>query len=344
MRCALAMLVIAAPLDAQSGGIVGRVLNRDGALPLPYSVVAIPELGREEFTDDSGSFRLSGLPPRALTLRVRRLGFTPVEARVTVRPGAVDTVHVALQRVAVRIATVEVREHPPCREPGQRSIARDSLTAFVYAQLRENADQYRLLSRDYPFAYAMQIVRSQTDTGGRDVEVERETAPGRSEVAWTYAPGRIVGRYRRELMFNIPTLLDLADKRFVDNHCFHNGGLVEVGEEPLIRIDVVAAEKIRTPDVHGSMFLDPVTYQIRRTVFRLSRMPAIRGMTDMEVATTFEEILPSIPVIRTISSIQRLDPAVKGVQIREARERQTLVAFSWVGRRPGQDAARKPDR
>jgi hypothetical protein len=317
--------------------VVGRVVAREGAYPLPYSIVGIPDLGREQFTDDSGAFRLGGLPQREITIRVRRLGFTPVEARITPRAGGVDTLHIALNRVAVSIATVEIRAHPPCHSPGAPSLQADSLTAFVFAQLRQNAEQFRLLSREYPFAYVMQIVRSQTDRRGRESKVSTDSAPSLSQTSWSYLPGGIIGRYRGNLMFNIPTLLDLADARFVDNHCFHNGGLVELDDEPLIRIDVVAAERIRSPDVHGTMYLDPISYQIRRTVFRLSKMPDIRGMTEMEVTTLFEDVLPSIPVIRAISSVQRLNAGLRGVSIREAREEQKIIAFSWLGRRPGEE-------
>ena len=50
---------------------------------------------------------------------------------------------------------------------------------------------------------------------------------------WTYKPGAVVTRDGRTptapVMMNIPTLVNFADKSFLENHCFHNGGLEIVG-------------------------------------------------------------------------------------------------------------------
>ena len=45
-----------------SGSIVGVVVARETGAPLPYSVVSLPALGRERFTNERGEFLLTGVP------------------------------------------------------------------------------------------------------------------------------------------------------------------------------------------------------------------------------------------------------------------------------------------
>jgi hypothetical protein len=81
-RCAVALaLIVAARAPAQvparadsTGTLVGFVTMREGAQPLPYSVISIAALSREQFTNDRGSFVLPGLPAGRHRLRVRHLG------------------------------------------------------------------------------------------------------------------------------------------------------------------------------------------------------------------------------------------------------------------------------
>lgn len=341
----LSLLLLAAPAESQTGTIVGRVVTREGGFPLPYGVIALPELGREQFTDDSGSFRIGGLPAGPTRLRVRRLGYAPFEVTIPVRADAADTVRIVLDRIAVRLATVDVREHPPCRTPGAPSLARDSGLTAVYEQLLLNAEQLRTLSNQYPFEYMMEQRLSSVGRDGRTVDEGTWPLSMSSRSTWRYRPGQVVSYVRtgprrriRQLEFRLPTLIELADKTFIDNHCFHNGGMVAVDGDSLVRVDFVAAEKIKDPDVHGSIFLDAKSFQIRRSVMRLSRMPSssmVRGMSALEVMVRFNEVLPSIPIVQFVSSVQRFDPQVRGVELAAAHEEQRLVSFTWLKRRPG---------
>lgn len=349
MRAARALALIlacAANAAAQGGTLVGRVVTRDGGDPLPYGVIELPDLGREQFADDSGAFRLSGLKEGALRLRVRRLGYRPFEATMPVRANATDTVVVALDRIAVRLASVDVREHPPCLTPGAPSLQRDSTLAAVYEQLQLNAQQLRILSEKHPFAYAMRQRLWSTTRNGRTVEEGSYLQPMSSQATWRYRPGQVVayarsGRQRaRQLEFRLPTLVELAEPAFIANHCFHYAGTVP-GEEgdQLVQVDIVAAEALREPDVHGSMFLDATTFQIRRYVMRLSRMPRsgmVRGMTGLEVQVRFTEVLPGIPVVEFVSSTQRFDPSARGVELLAAHEEQAIVSFRFLKSRPGE--------
>jgi hypothetical protein len=332
-----------AALSAQetSGTIVGVVAAEESGERLPYSVVAIPSLAIRRFSNDSGGFVLRELPAGSRVIEIRRLGYAPRDVAVLIRAGAVDTIRVELTRVAVTLATVQVRAEPACTTPGLNAV-RDSALATVLTQLRMNGEQYRLLAESYPFVYAQErtVVSKLKDGSMRTDSVD--TLVLGSKPPWRYHPGRIlthVGRGRRGiLLFNIPTLPDFADSLFLANHCFGDGGMENVGGVDLIRIDVVASARIKEPDVNGSIFLDPRTFQIRRSILRLSRSPKVRGLTGLEVTTVFQEALESVPIISQVQGVQTFDRKDRKRDYVESHEYHNLVGFQFVGARPGDDA------
>jgi len=330
------------------GTIVGLVTTREGSVPLSYSVVSAASLGRERFSDAQGVFVLGSLPAGALQLRVRHLGYSPVDLTVTVRAGHADTVRVSLAHIAVRLTAVDVRAYPECKNPGPPKAAADSAFATVFDQLKQNAEQYRLLTDTYPFIYAAERTLSSTLVNG-DSRTERIDTLVVSSTRWTYKPGTLVVRTRRGLSsttsMNIPTLVNFAEKAFLENHCFYNGGLETVDGVELLRVDFNAAAKIKDPDVDGSMYLDPVTFQIRRSVLRLSKIPSgLRGLAETEAVSLFGEVLPSIPVIADITSVNRFqtDPKKPATAEASANERQRLISVRFTKGMPG-DETKRPD-
>jgi hypothetical protein len=279
----LAAAVAAHAARAQSigtdstGAIVGIVVTKEGGVPLGYSTVSIAALSRERFTNADGRFTLADLPAGPLQLRVRHLGYSPVDLSVVVHSGSSDTIRVSLTHIAVRLTTMQVRAYPECKNPGIPKRASDSTFATVFDQLHQNAEQYRLLTETYPFVYAVErtmsrvLVNGDSRTDGVDTLIIGSNR-------WTYKPGAVVirdGRMRSApVMMNIPTLVNFADKSFLENHCFHNGGLETVDGTEMLRVDFVAASRIKEPDVDGSMYLDLGNFQIRRSVLRLTKIPA----------------------------------------------------------------------
>ena len=348
--------VVAAPLgyagaqagQDSTGTIIGVVTTREGNVPLAYSVVSAASLGRERFSDAQGVFALTRLPAGALQLRVRHLGYSPVELNVTVRAGQTDTVRVSLVHIAVRLTAVDVRAYPECKNPGPPKASADSAFATVFDQLKQNAEQYRLLTDTYPFIYATERTLSSTLVNG-DLRTERIDTLVVTSSRWTYKPGTLVVQTRRGLTsstsMNIPTLVNFAEKAFLENHCFYNGGLETVDGVELFRVDFNAAAKIKEPDVDGSMYLDPVTFQIRRSVLRLTKIPrGLRGLAETEAVTLFGEVLPSIPVIADITSVNRFETDAKRPPTAEAsaNERQRLISVRFTKGMPG-DETKRPD-
>jgi hypothetical protein len=354
---AAALGSLTAPARAQSigpkgdstGTIVGVVTMKDGGLPLSYSVVSVSALSRERFSDDKGVFVLNDLPVGQTHLRVRHLGYSPADVLATVHAGQVDTVRVQLVHIAVRLSAVEVRAYPECKNPGAPSASADAAFATVFDQLHQNADQYRLLANTYPYRYEVERTLSTTLVNGT-VKIETVDTIGiESASRWTYRPGTVITRsggsrlFGGTLMMNIPTLVHFADPAFIDNHCFYNGGLETVDGADLLRVDFVAASRIPEPDVNGSMYLDPATFQIRRSVLRLSRIPrGVSGLQETEAVTDFREVMASIPIIADIASVNRF--VANGRQPKApaaANEHQRLILVEFLKGKPGDDP-RKP--
>ena len=95
-----------------------------------------------------------------------------------------------------------------------------------------------------------------------------------------YKPGArgLLGRRAdagfRPPMMNIPTLVNFADQVFPRESLLHER---RVGDRRRNRTFCEsisgAASRISEPDVNGSMYLDPVNFQIRRSVLRLTKIP-----------------------------------------------------------------------
>ena len=336
-RLLLFGLLVAAPIEAQTRGrLAGAIIARDSHEPLPYGVVSVPALKIELFADDSGRFTLASLPVGVVQINVRRLGFAPITVLADIRPDIVNTISIELVRVSLKLRAFVVRALPTCSNPGAPTIARDSTLAAVFEQLLLNARQYLLLSEQYPFKYTMHIQRSRKLKASRDVVLLDEEQPEiSSRLREPYVPGQMIRRRGMGQHFLIPTLVDFADDRFIAAHCFHYGGVENVGDSSAIRIDIVAADRIRSPDVEGSIYLDPGNYQIRRTVLHLSKKPSnIREIDALEVITDFKEVLPSIPLVASVGSTLTINPRAKR-NYDEQFESHRLLSVEFEGAVPG---------
>ncbi len=344
----LASAVVAASAGARTprgdgtGTLVGFVSAKDGGVALGYSVVSVTSPAREQFSTDQGAFVLPGLPAGIVHLRVRHLGYVPVELDVEVRPGVTDTIHIALTHIVVRLNAVQVRAYPACERPGAPSVSEDASFATVFDQLRQNAEQYRLLTRQYPFVYGVERTSGLVFASNMTRRQQVDTIAMRSVDEWRYRPGSVVQQDRRiffrDVTMHIPTLAQFADPVFVANHCFHDAGVDTVDGKALLRIDFVAASRIREPDVEGALYLDPVNLQIRRTVLRLSKTPpAVSDLVETEATTLFAELVPSVPIIAAVSSINRLRPSTKQRDpVTATTEEQRLIAVAFTRGRPGE--------
>ena len=117
----LLLLGVAAPLRAQAPArLAGRIYDATTGTPVALAEVSAGDL--RAVSAEDGSFHLGSVPPGALAVEVRRLGYTPWRGIVPVTPGLERRLTVALAPLPLRLDSLIVRA-----EPGGIAIAGDEL-------------------------------------------------------------------------------------------------------------------------------------------------------------------------------------------------------------------------
>jgi hypothetical protein len=322
------------------GSLSGVVRSGPARVGLPYAVVSIPSLGIERFSGANGVYQLLNVPAGEHELLVRRIGFVPRRFTIRIDAGQSTTLDIDLDQVPVRLTGMTVTPVQRCKNPGVPDSLRSPEVWQLVATLRENAAAYRVLVNNYPFVY----VQARAFGGIGDTVAVLQTfdsiaVPGTADVS--YRPGRIVNTVavnnRRETIMRIPTIVELADKQFLANHCFSYGGTEQVGDATWYRLDMRAADKLRSPDVHGTVYLDSATSQLRRLDLELSRPDRLptqfRGVRTVLAISTFVQIAPGLGIIDGLCAVNWLKPsrggAVRPANVGHPLELQQSVAYQF---------------
>lgn len=317
-----------------------QVVMEMGGAPLGYSVVSLPEQGVERFTDPNGVVTVPVARPGRIRLVAKRLGFVPRDTAVEISAAPGQHVIVALTRVSFELEPVEVVAWPPCRRPGFPRRGGDAQVRGIVEQLRQNAERFRLLTTTYPFSYKSERELSRRVLNGATVIERVDTILVAGAPDWRYEPGRIVSRDRadgtRGWYMHIPILSDLAEDRFIDNHCYHVAGLEVKEREELLRVDIVAAQRLRGPDVNVTVWLDPTGFQLRYATFTLSRIPPqFRDLMHLVSRVSYVEVAPFIPVMHETVAENLMRTGSAGREATAYLERQRIVELTFYGERPG---------
>lgn len=324
-------VVIAARGSAQQSVIVaGTVVSATTGQVLPYSTVSIS--GRvQRFSGADGSFAFD-LAPGRYAIRVRQLGYSPLDTVVSVTPGAnLRGFIFTLQPVAFRLDAVRTYAKA-CRLGGQNS---DILV--LLDELTKNADREKLLRTEYPFIYQLQRQFSYKGLGGIS-QRSADTLKYYSKVMPGYAPGNLVQPVdstdpKSEREMRIPTLVDLANPEFINSHCYRYRGVEDVGHARAYRIDFEPSRDIHTTDVEGSAFIDSASYMIRRATFRLTKPEKLAPpIVGIEVTTTYREIFKGLALFDSIHSEQPLNRSSPFKLVRQ--QDQKLIGILFYGRTP----------
>lgn len=99
VRVALAMMLVAAGTGAQSPGaiIVFGVVRTTQGVAIPGADVWIDGTDRRVVSNDSGEYRIDGVPSGKTKVMVRHIGFHPDSKRLTLAPGDTRQVRFALE-------------------------------------------------------------------------------------------------------------------------------------------------------------------------------------------------------------------------------------------------------
>lgn len=108
------LLLLALPLSAQKGTVIGRVTDAEDARPIANVSVVLAQTGLFAATDAEGKFRIENAPSGALQLVVSASGYLPSEQNLELKSGEEKTVDISLRRdpanQTVEIPTVTLDE------------------------------------------------------------------------------------------------------------------------------------------------------------------------------------------------------------------------------------------
>ena len=316
------LLLMPLPLAAQSragtGTLTVAVTDDRTSLPLPYAVITLGGEEGERFSDARGQLSLVSIAPGRYTMIVRRIGFSPVRQPVTIIADSTLTVNVRMQRLPQRLRAMRVTTARECPAPGVPSDGSEPELAALVALVRENAARYRLLAKQFP--YTSFLLRMLGTTNDSVVFVTRLTQLSiESSTKGSYSAGNVVRRSNGTYSLPLPGILDLASDDFARTHCFFYGGVVKEttaqGEETWIRLDVSPADRLDSPDVYGSFYLDSATAQLRKmnlSLSRADRLPRqVENILGIDVSTKFVDIADGLSVVSQICGVTTLRPNPK---------------------------------
>lgn len=336
----LAVIVGAATVQAQT--LRGEVRAAETAVRLPYSTVLLEPGFPPRFTDDSGFFRYDALAAGSYRLTARAIGYSPFDTTITVA-GEPIVLLVTLRPLAFELPPVIVAALGPCRRPGPPSPEDEPELAAIFDQLRETAARFQLLSDGYPFRYWLERRMWDERPGRGESPAAVDTAEYRSNVRRQYRPGNLIERepkVRGGRVLRLPTLVDLADSTFHRAHCFGLAGVDSLDGRTQWRVDFAPAERLRSPDVGGTAWLDTDTYQLWRLTLRLTRPErALSTIRSLEATVTFDYLLPAVTVPALIASTTQAGRGRRQVTI---HEEQRLIGLHFVGARPGAATPESP--
>lgn len=318
---------------AQGGVIRGTVTDSVGGT-LGYSVVSLLPEDHRFLTDDAGRFVMSGLATGSYRLRARHLGYLPLDTVVTIA-GEGSSLELALRlvHVTVRLAEMRVVARGPCVHPGPPDPDTDLSLAIIFGQLKENADRAITLGAQFPFVFRMErrMLQQMPDGDMRPVGVDTIVIDGGAR--WMYRRGEVItivndyGKPTRQL--NIPGLVQLADSGFHNAHCFTYGGVEKIRRKPYIRVDFAPDLLIDTPDIEGSVYLDPDSYQVSRIVMSLTHPERLDAkINELKVTSSFREIVSSIAILDSAEGVTTFEVPRGRPMVRAERQKMVNVVFT----------------
>ena len=318
-----------------------RVIDTLNGSAVPFSVIAMPALDLERFTGAAGTIVLPVPSAGRVRVVVRRVGFTPTDTTITVTSAPSQAFTIALTHLSFQLNEVRVVDWPPCTRPGIPRRGGDPTMRAVVEQMRENADRFALLARQYPFGYRAERTLGRTNATGVDSVERVDTILVNGSPPWRYRPGTLVAarpnaESRGGVLWamHLPTLRDLGEQAFVDNHCFHVAGVEEKEGRPLLRLDIVAAARLGTPDVNAAVWLDPRDFQIRHAMFVLTRVrPEFIGLRSHSAQVEFGELIPFVPVMQMVLDESIVHDPSSGREF-VLFERQRILVVEFRGARP----------
>lgn len=273
---------------------------------------------------------------------MKELGFAAVDTLIVLAAGTtLQNLTVVLKPIAFNLATVTIKVTRACVDPGDTTNA-DADFHTILVEMRKNAERERLLVSSYPFEYRIAKWFDSSDPVALPRRSGEDTVSYRSDERPHYSPGKLIRddptvKPPNNRIMTVPGLEDLGDPEFLRSHCFIYAGSQTDSGVVIHRIDFRPNKTLRVPDVEGSAFLDGDSFVIRRAIFRITRPSQLHPpVTDLQVTTTYREILPGLTVIGDVRSEQSVRPAFSSLRIVRLTERQRLLDVRFLNGLPGE--------
>lgn len=295
------LLVGPAQLEAQVISVTVHVINGAGA-PLWNAEVIDQDRGTRLLTSERGETTLRLELARPARLRVRQIGYRPIDTTLTADAVRGNAIIVTLQRVLYQLPESRVALRDDCQfgaDTAGRALAADALE-----QLRLAAERYDHLQKGRQWqAEIMRTTKWFDSTGAltdmkEGLEVERLDQWGER-----YREGRVLDD--RGLGFSVAFLhlQNFADPAFWKTHCFAVSEFTTLGEHKVLRLNFWPTRNVRTPDWAGWALIDSATSELRRVEMRLVGLREGDRPWKWEGFTTFTSPMPAFVVPDSVAAV-----------------------------------------
>lgn len=295
---ALALNLEGAP---QPSTVTVTVVDAGARYPLANADVIDLATGQRRFTDERGQARLPWPADGRLRLRVREVGYKPVQRtlhRDSVSGGATT---IEMSKVAYVISPVRATSRCVTTDDST-SLA---LSVSVLEQLKQGAEKYNDFRRTYPFETTVERRTARVPDSGPVTKVRRANEKFQSDT-WEvpYKSGDVVD-YSRDGSFTAPILFlsTLGDSVFWEHHCFIARGIESYQGIRAIRLEFSPITGLRGPDWGGVAMLDSATSYLLRLEFHLVNLDTRRGLSRLEGYQTFRSPSPFVVIPDSVTAI-----------------------------------------
>lgn len=276
----------------QPSTVTVTVIDAGGRYPLTNGDVIDLASGQHRLTDEDGQARLPWPNNGELRLRIREVGYKPVQRTLHRDSASGEAITIEMSRVAYVISPVKATSRCVTTD----DTASLALSVAVLDQLKQGAEKYNEFRRLYPFEVAVERRTARLPESGPVRSIVRKNEKFRSE-SWDppYKPGDIV-EYRRDGSFLAPLLFlsTLGDSVFWEHHCFIVRGIDSYQGMRAVRLEFSPIAGLRGPDWGGVALLDSATSYLVRLEFHLENLDARKGLARLGGYQTFTSPSPFI--------------------------------------------------
>ena len=280
------------PIFIQPSTVVIRVVDELSRRGLSNADVTDVATGQHRLTDERGEARLTWPTNGVLHVRVREIGYTPIER--TLRPSTPgDASTFELKRVAYVIS--------PVQSASKCSTDADSVSRLVSVsaleQLQQEAQKYAEFKRAYPFDAKIERRTARVPERGDIKRIISEKESVKSDALdEPYRPGAIVKYWRGGFDLPILVLSTLADSAFWDNHCYIARGVEPYQGARVLRLEFSPSSNLRGPDWQGAALLDSASSLLVRVEFSIANLDPDNIPRRLEGYTTFTSPSPFVVI------------------------------------------------